>query len=216
MGLARGGRPRRPGQAGGLGRRFRLARRGGVVVLTLSMIPMLVGAGSASGQAPMPTAAGIRSAVVRLADWVTGRTPPKPDVPKQAAGKAPGEQHQVPAAVTRAVARAEGHAPGMGAGQLPVYVAHAAKVERYVTGPADRGGADSFNPATSKLVPTGATATSKLYRNADGSYSRLEYPERAGSGTLTFSGLSGAVVKGTHVTSVSVRVLEAWTGQCPA
>src|SRR5262252_8591130 len=91
-------------------RRLRAARRALVV-----MLPMLMGAGSASGQAPMPTAAGIRAAIVRLADWVTGRTPPKPPVPQQLAGKAPGPQHQVPAAVTRAVARARGHAPGKGA-----------------------------------------------------------------------------------------------------
>ena len=144
--------------------------------LALVMLPMLMGAGSASGQAPMPTVAGIRGAVVRLADWVTGRTPPKPGVPEQQAGKAPGKQHQVPAAVTRAVARAPGRAPGKGAGQLPAYTFPAAKVKRHVTGAADLGGAGSFSPATSKLVPSGTTATSELYRNADGSYTRLEYP----------------------------------------
>jgi hypothetical protein len=44
---------------------------------------MLMGASSATGKAPMPTLAGIRGDVVRLVDWVTGRTPPKPPVPRQ-------------------------------------------------------------------------------------------------------------------------------------
>jgi RHS repeat-associated protein len=207
-------------------RRLRAAHRAGIVTLALMMLPMLMGAGSADGQAPMPTAAGIRNAIVRLADWVTGRTPPPPVLPRQATGKAPGAQHQVPAAVTRAVAQARGRAPGKGPGQLPAYVTPAAKVKRHVTGTANRGGADSFRSGSSKVVPSGATATSTLYRNADGSYTRLEYPVPAKSATsaarstLTFSGPSGAGVKGvgvkgTRVTSASLRVLEAWAGQCP-
>jgi RHS repeat-associated protein len=122
-------------------------------MLALVMLPMLMGAGSASGQAPMPTAAGIRDAIVRLADWVTGRTPPKPPVPRQLAGKAPGRQHQVPAAVTRAVARAHGRAPGKGPGQLPAYAYPAAKVKRHVTGVVGLGGANSYNAMTSKPAP---------------------------------------------------------------
>jgi Domain of unknown function (DUF6531) len=170
------------------------------------------------GPAPLPTAAGIRGAVVHLVDWVTGNSAPAPRVPVQQAGKAPARQRQVPAAVTRAVARAGGHAAGRGAGQLPAYTFPAAKVKAHVTGLADLGGASSFNPATSTLVPSGATAASKLYRNADGSYTRLEYPG-AGSGqaaALAFSGPSGVGVKGTHVTSASLEVLEAWTAGCPA
>jgi RHS repeat-associated protein len=199
------------------GRRLRAARRASVVMLALVTVPMLMGARSASGQAPMPTLAGIRGDAVRLVDWVTGRTPPRPGVPQQQEGTAPGRQRQVPAAVTRAVARAEGHAAGKGPGQLPAYAFPAAKVKRHTTGLADLGGADSYNPATSKLVPSGTTATSRLYRNADGSYSRVEHPAAAGagSGTLTFSGLSGVGVKGTHVTSASLRVPETWTGPCP-
>jgi len=176
-------------------RGFRSARRVGVVVLVLAMLPTLMGARSTSEHTPMPTVAGIRAAVVRLADWVTGRTAPKPSVPQQQAGKAPGKQNQVPAAVTRAVARAEGHRPGEGPGQLPAYVAHGAKVKGYVTGAADLGGTDSFSTASSRLVPSGATATSELYRNADGSYTRLENLG-AVQGTLTFSAQSGLGVAG--------------------
>jgi RHS repeat-associated protein len=209
-------------------------------MLSVAMLPLLMGASSAGRPAPMPTAAGIRSAVVRLADWVSGQTPPKPVVPRQAAGKVPGKQHQVPVAVTRAVARAEGRAPGKGAGQLPPYAVHAAKVKRYATAAGGRGGPGSFSATSSGLVPSGATATSDLYRNADGSYTRLEYPtpvnRQAASGqwipigtaaadgpgattargTLAFPGPAGVGVKGTHVTSASLRVLETWTGQCPA
>src|SRR5215472_10101609 len=199
-------------------RRLRKARRAGVVMVALAMLPMLMGASSATGQAPMPTLAEIRADVVRLMDWVTGRTPPTSAVPRQQAGKAPGRQRQVPAAVTRAVARARGHVPGKGPGQLPAYAFPAAKVKRHVTGLADPGGPASFSRATSHLVPSGSTATTSLYRNADGSYTRLESPTAvgAGSGTLTFSGLSRArVKKGTHVTSASLRVRETWTGRCP-
>ena len=49
-------------------RRSRAARRAGVVMLALVMLPMLMGASSASGRAPMPTLAGIRADVVRLVD----------------------------------------------------------------------------------------------------------------------------------------------------
>ncbi|MGH3279312.1 MAG: DUF6531 domain-containing protein, partial [Trebonia sp.] len=70
----------------------------------------------------------------------------------------------------------------------------------------------------SKIVSSGSTATSKLYRNSDGSYTRMEYPTAgsdAGAGTLTFAGVSGVGVKGTHVTSASLRVPVTW-GTCPA
>src|SRR5579864_5375364 len=105
-------------------------RRVGVVVLVLAMLPALMGAKSTGAHTPMPNVAGIRGALVSLADWVTGRSAPKPKVPQQEAGKAPGEQHQVPAAVTRAVERALGRAAGKGPGQLPAYAAPAAKVGR--------------------------------------------------------------------------------------
>ena len=107
-----------------------------MVVLALVMLPTLMGAASVSGRAPLPSAAGIRSAAVHLVDWVTGRHAPAPSVPQQQAGKAPGTQHQVPAAVTRAVARAEGRAASEAHGQLPSYVFPAAKVKQHVTGAA--------------------------------------------------------------------------------
>ena len=89
-------------------------RRLCAVVVTFAMLPLLMGARAPGEHTPMPTIAGIRGTIVRAVDWLTDThtSVPKPAVPKQQAGKAPGKQHQVPAAVTRAVARAQGHAPG--------------------------------------------------------------------------------------------------------
>ena len=199
------GRRRTPWQAGGRKRaqRFTSAWRGGIVVLVLALLPMVTGVGTADGQTATPHPAGI------------GTSAPRPSVPKQQAGTAPGKQAQVPAAVTRAVARAQGHAPGQGAGQRPADTVPAAKVGQHVTGPADPGGANSYSPVTSKPVASGSTATSKLYQNADSSYTRLDSPAPGfGTGPLTFAS-AGVGVKGTHVTSAALRVPVAWTGTCP-
>jgi hypothetical protein len=187
-------------------------------VLVLALLPSLMGARPLDEHTPMPTLAGIRGTLVSLSDWLTGKAAPKPDVPEQASGSAPGNQHPVPAAVTRAIARAQGYKPGKGAGQLPSYAFPAAKVKQYVTGSAGPGGPASFSPAASKPVTSGSTAASALYRNADGSYTRLEYPRQATgeSGAVTFAALAATGVKGAHVTSVALRVRESWAGRCPS
>jgi len=202
---------RGPARGGRLG-------RAGVVVLVLAMLPALMGARSNSEHTPMPTVGGIRTAVVRFADWVTGKTPAKPTVPVQTSGSAPGGQKPVPASVTRAIARAQGYKPGKGAGQLPAYAFPAAKVKQHVTGAAGLGGAASFSPAASKPVASGSTAASQLYQNADGSYTRLQYPKQAaaGQGAVTFAALADTGVKGARVTSVALRVRESWAGRCPS
>ena len=182
------------------------------------MLATLMGAAPADEHTEMPTWTGFRAAVVQVADWLTGKTPPKPTVPGQASGSAPGMQHPVPAAVTRAIARAEGYKPGEGPGQLPAYAFPAAKVKQHVTGSMGLGGAASFSPAASKPVASGSSAASQLYRNTDGSYTRLQDPEHAasGSGVVTFAALAGVGVKGAQVKSVALRVLESWAGACPA
>ncbi|HUN30603.1 MAG TPA: LamG-like jellyroll fold domain-containing protein [Trebonia sp.] len=217
-GGSRAGRPWPRGGASRRGRRREHARHAGVIVLALAMPPMLAGAGTPpSGHLSLPSEAGIHSAVVRLVDWVSGKNPPKAVLPIQQSGPVPGRQRPVPAAVTRNVARAQGYKPGKGKGQIPAYVFPAVKVKQHSTGPADLGGAASFSAATSTPVASGSTATSKLYRNADGSYTRLESPSRAaGSGSLTFASLAGVGVKDTHVTSVALRVGESWAGRCPS
>ena len=193
-------------------------RRLGVVVMVLGLLPTLMGAAVPGEHTPMPTWAGLRAEVVRVADWMTGKTPPKPIVPGQASGTVPGRQHPVPASVTRAIARAQGYQPGKGPGQLPAYAFPATKVKQHVTASAGPGGVASFSPAASKAVASGSTATSPLYRNADGSYTRLQYPRQAasGQGVLTFSTLAGIGVKGTRVSSVALRVRESWAGRCPS
>lgn len=178
-------------------RSFRLVpsvRRGGIVALVVFMLPMLTGVSTAGAQTALTLATIVSSA-------------PPPPAPKQQTGTAPGKQAQVPAAVTRAVARAAGRAAGKGAGQLPAATFAAAKFGRHVTGAADPGGADSYRPSTSKPVAAGST----LYRNADGSYTRLDSPT-SGSGPLTFtSPVAGVGVKGTRVTSATLRL----PGTCP-
>ena len=198
-------------------------RRVGILVLVLAMLPALMGARSTGAPMPMPTLAGLRAAVVDFADWLTDKTPAKPTVPEQATGSAPGKQHPVPAAVTRAIARAQGYKPGKGPGQLPAYAFPAAKVKQHVTGAAGLGGTASFSSAASKPVASGSTAASPLYRNADGSYTRLQYPQQAatghavtGQGALTFATLAGTGVKGARDTSVALRVRESWAGSCPS
>ena len=192
-------------------------RRLGVVLVVCAMLATLMGAAPADEHTEMPTWTGFRAAVVQVADWLTGKTPPKPTVPGQASGSAPGMQHPVPVAVTRAIARAEGYKPGAGPGQLPAYAFPAAKVKQHVTGSMGLGGAASFSPAASKPVASGSSAASQLYRNTDGSYTRLQDPEHAaaGSGVVTFAALAGVGVKGAQVKSVALRVLESWAGACP-
>ena len=141
----------------------------------------------------MPTLTGIRGDVARLADWVTGRTAPKPGVPQQQTGRAPGKQNQVPAAVTRAVARARGHGPGKGPGQLPDTRSPGAKAKGHVTGAAAAGGPGSYNPRRASWCRRGDVRNSQLYRNADGSYTRLESPGPVpgAARTLAFPGCRG-------------------------
>jgi RHS repeat-associated protein len=196
-----------------------VVRRAEVGALALAMPSMLAGgAGSGGGHFPLPTATDVRTAVVLVADWATGKTPPKPAVPAQQSGTVPGEQHPVPASVTQAIARAQGYKPGTGAGQLPAYAFPAAKVTQHVTGPADLGGPASFSPAASKPVAPGAATASTLYQNADGSYTRLEDPQQAaaGQGAVTFTSLADTGVEGARVTSVALRVHELWASRCPS
>jgi len=97
-------------------------------------------------------------------------------LPVQQSGSARGLPHYVPASATRGH-RGRGHPRGRGHGQLPPFKLHGpakrtTKTPRYIG-----NGANSFNPRTSKPIMSKATATSTLYRNADGSYTRHVYPE---------------------------------------
>ena len=163
--------------------------RVGVFVLVLAFLPTLMGASVPGEHTPMPTWSGIRAAFVEAVDRLTGKTPPKATVPAQASGSVPGRQRPVPAAVTRAIARAEGYRPGRGPGQLPAYAFPAAKVKQHVT---------------SSATDRGSTS--------------LRYPKQIvpGQGTMTFATVAGTGNKGARVTSVALRVRELWAGGCPA
>jgi large repetitive protein len=198
------------GWGGGRGRRFargRFPRRrlrsdsragrarfgSGLAVLALAAPLALPGTGLSGQQARLPSEAAVRSAVVRLADWVTDRHAPAPSVPRQAAGSAAGKAHSVPVAATRHVAAARGRKPGKGSGQRPGYAAHGPDARKFTT-PARTG----FNPKTSTLVASGTTATSDLYKNADGSYTRKVFgsPVNYRTSSGTWAPISEALVKG--------------------
>jgi len=100
-----------------LSRWFRLVRKVGTVLAVLLLPPLLMGAGMPSGHAPLPTAAGVHGAVVRLVDFVTGKQPQKTPVPAQQEWPTPGNQRQAPATAGRDVARA-------GRGQRARHMSH--------------------------------------------------------------------------------------------
>ena len=134
----------------------------------------------------VPSAVSVRSGVIRLADWMSDKATPAPTVPVQPAGTAAGGKHLVPVSQTRGLEHAAGHAPGQGKGQLPAWAAHgpsgAASGAYKAPGPVS-----GFNAATSTPVASATTATTELYKNADGSYTR-----KAWSGPVNYQTASGS------------------------
>ena len=107
-------------------------------------------------------------------DWLTSGRPTL-RLPAQQTGTARGLPHYVPASATRGL-RGRGYPRGRGHGQLPPFRLHAPVRRTTKTGRFVGSGARSFNPRTSKPLLWRSTATSTLYRNADGSYTRHLYP----------------------------------------
>ena len=143
------------------------------MMLAISM-PLAVMPPTGGSPLRFPSVASVRHSVYHLLDWIAGRNAPAPPTPRQqAAGTAAGLAHQVPAAVTRAVTHAAGLRPQHGPGQVAPYSPHAPAAHSFVAGPAP--GTSTFNPATSKPVASATTATSDLYQNTDGTYTRLVY-----------------------------------------
>src|SRR5436309_12609827 len=102
------------------------------------------------------------------AGWAAPPTPVQ-----ESAGTAAGRSHTASSASTRAGVGA-GHAPGKGPGELDTYSPHQVPPpEQATTGrkPDDR----SFDPAQSKRVAADATATSDVFANPDGSFTRRVY-----------------------------------------
>jgi RHS repeat-associated protein len=87
-------------------------------------------------------------------------------VPRQALGNASGSTHQVPASMTRTQVKSAGTAPGTGPGQLPAYHAHGPSGHTAMSGPDVK--ASGFEPGKSVLVPRESSATTRVYRNPNG------------------------------------------------
>jgi len=121
----------------------------------------------------------------RMWSWLTGSTPSL-SLPGQQTGTARGKTHVASAAATRA-GSGTGRLPGKGAGQLAPFALHAPGGRTSRTGTGFGDGSHSYNALTSKPVPSASTATSTLYRNADGTYTRRVHAEpvnyRAPDGT---------------------------------
>jgi RHS repeat-associated protein len=145
-------------------------------------------------QLRLPAETSVRSAVVRLVDWLTDHHSPAPAVPRQQTGSAAGKAHSASAAATRDDARARGLKLGKGAGQLPAYAPHGPSARKFTT-PSRAG----FNPKTSTLVASGTTATSDLYKNANGSYSRKVFssPVNYRTSSGTWAPISEVLVRAT-------------------
>ncbi len=88
------GNVRRSALAHRLGRLARRAAAGtGMLALAL---PLAWPSGAGGQHLDLPSAASVRSGVVRLADFVTDSSSPAPKVPVQQSGTAAGEKHRVP------------------------------------------------------------------------------------------------------------------------
>ncbi len=106
----------------------------------------------------------------QLRAWLAGS--PALRIPHQRGGTAAGHRHYVPASATRA-GRGAGQPAGRGPGQLPPFHRRAPVFKRFRTGPGTTAG---FNAATSRPVNSARSATADMYRNADGSYTKIVYP----------------------------------------
>jgi RHS repeat-associated protein len=143
------------------------------LIASIAISTVLVGG---IGPASAATSRGAAISWSGIWDWLTHREPSL-SLPVQRSGTARGLPHQVPASATRA-GRGTGHPRGKGRGQLPPFRLHGPSGRRTVAGKGPIGNAShSFNPLTSKPIMAKATATSTLYRNSDGSYSRLVYSQ---------------------------------------
>ncbi len=124
-----------------------------------------------------PTGQAARPASISLSgvwSWLTGHQTVL-RLPVQATGTARGKAHTVPAAATRA-GHGTGHRPGTGPGQLPPFTVPARSAKTSLSGPGFGNGSHSFNPLTSKRVAAKSSATSTLFSNADGTFTRRVYP----------------------------------------
>lgn len=138
------------------------AARGAAVVVVASMPLAMWGPSASAAPLDWPSLSGVGA-------WLTGSAPVT--VPHQRGGSAARLGHYVSAAATRA-GHGAGGPPGVGRGQLPAYHARLPAVKKSTAGP---GPAAGFDASTSTIVASARTATTDLYKNADGSYTRFVY-----------------------------------------
>src|SRR5438874_9291260 len=119
------------------------------------------------------------------AGWAAPPTPPTPV--QESAGTAADRSHTASSASTRAGAGA-GHAPGKGPGELDPYSPHQLPPAAQTT-TGRKADDHSFDPAHSTRVAADATATSDVFANPDGSFTRRVYAGphnfKAADGTWT-------------------------------
>lgn len=135
----------------------------GTGVLALA-VPLAWPSGAGGQHLDLPSAASVRSGIVRLADFVSGQDTPAPTAPAQQSGAASAPPGQVPAAVIRGVKHAQGRAPFTVPGTVPAYQVHAPSVKPVTTGPEAGGAGSSYDAATSVLVQAGTNATARWHR----------------------------------------------------
>ncbi|HEY0718242.1 MAG TPA: LamG-like jellyroll fold domain-containing protein, partial [Streptosporangiaceae bacterium] len=164
------------------------------------MLPAVSSATAANAsELRLPSRVAVRSAADHLWSLVTGAHAAAPSSPAQETGTASAHPHQVPASVTRAVRAATGQAPGQAPGQLPAYTWHAPQAGTYLAGRQPAPGQDPYNAATSKFVASDSSATSDVYQNADGSYTKHVYAEPVNYKTSSgsWAAISTALSAGT-------------------
>ena len=143
----------------------------GVATVTVVLMALLV-------VAPQPGATRVGSQafpVSWLWSWLVlpaWSAPPSPPTPKQESGSAKGLGHSVPLAATRA-GKGNGKPRDKGVGELPSFSPHTPEMA-----PTDSGvdpDKDPFDARTSRRIPSAGAATSDVFQNADGSYTRRVY-----------------------------------------
>ncbi len=161
-------------QARRIGRTRRLVGRAAVVVVGALLLSTLAPQSGVARVGKGGWPAGWLRSVLALPAW---SEPAQPATPKQETGTAKGRPHYVSADATRAKPRpgnpAKAHGPGSGAGELPAYRPHTPAVKSAKSQTSARRG--RFDPQTSKRILSAASATSDIYQNADGSYTRKTF-----------------------------------------
>jgi YD repeat-containing protein len=199
-----------------------------MLAVTLMVTAGVPGQGGLRTGSAMPSWSGIWSWFTATgAAWAHAPLPP---TPRQLGGTAAGGSARVASAATRA-GGGNGRAPGVGRGELPAFSPHLSTAKPSTTGLDPADGAARFNPSLSKRLAGSATATSDLYANPDGSYTRVIsaaprnyrgsdgawHPidtrvSRAGNGRVQVAATSGAMTFGASANDPSLVTVQIDAG----